>query len=207
MRRFINFIKTTALGGLLVIVPIAIILFVLGQLFLGLYGLSRELMALLQLDVDDAMIVFGIAALALVALCFFTGLIVRTRLGNAIKRWFNRHIARRIPMYNAIASLTRRFAGVDGMKFAPVEVDLYGSETRALGFLIETLPDNRCTVFVPTAPVATVGNIYVVSRDRAKRIDASMADALAVVTQWGVDSRQLFVGGDKAEPVDDSGSA
>ncbi len=207
MRRFINFIKTTALGGLLVIVPIAIILFVLGQLFLGLYGLSRELMALLQLDIDDAMVIFGIAALALVALCFFTGLVVRTRLGNAVKRWFHRHVASRIPMYNAIASLARRFAGVEGMTFAPVEVDLYGTDARALGFLIETLPDNRCTVFVPTAPVATVGNIYVVSRDSAKRIDASMADALTVVTQWGVDSGQLFVDREKGEPVDNPRTA
>jgi len=193
--RFINFVKTTAIGGLLVIVPIAIILFVLGQLLLALFALATDFMAWLRIDVNDALIILGIAIAALVGLCFVTGLIVRTRLGDAMKRWFARHVASRIPMYNAIASLTKRFAGVDGTQFAPVEVDLYNSEARAMGFLVETLPGNRCAVFVPTAPVATVGNLFVVSLDKVSQIDASMADTLSVITQWGVDAGDLY--GDK----------
>ena len=205
MRRSIDFLKTTALGGLLVIVPIAIIVFVLGQLLLALFALASDVTSWLNIGIDDALVIFGIALLALVGLCFGTGLFVRTRVGSASKHWFGRNVASRIPMYNALANLTRRFAGVDGTQFAPVEVDLYGSGTRAVGFLVEELPESRAAVFVPTAPVATVGNLYIVSRDRIRRIDASMADTVSVITQWGVDSGDLFR--DKQAPGPDGGDA
>lgn len=198
MSRFIDFLKTTALGGLLVIVPIAIVLFVLGQLMLALLSVANEALAWLGIGVDDALLMSALALLALVGLCFVTGLVVRTRVGDAVKRWFARNVAKRIPMYGAISSLTRRFAGIDGEQFAPVEIDLYDSGTRAMGFLVETLADGRCTVFVPTAPVATVGNLFVVARDKVQRIDASVADTVSVITQWGVDAAQLYGGADKS---------
>lgn len=195
MTRVVNFIKTTAIGGLLVIVPIAIILSIMAQLFYGLYSLSRKLMGELGIQVDDALIGFGIAAASLIGLCFLTGLVVRTKLGEALRYWMRKNIARRIPMYNAIASLTKRFAGLDGNKFAPVEVDLYGSGARAIGFLIEHLPNERSAVFIPSAPVATVGNIYVVKDDCITKLDASVADTLTAVSQWGVDTRDMYRSG------------
>ena len=194
-----RFIKTTAIGGLLVIVPIAIIAFVLAQIFYALYSLSQSATLELGLQINDALIIIGIATAALIGLCFLTGLIVQTRIGIALRTWMNRNVAKRIPMYNAISSLTKRFAGLDGNKFAPVEVDLYGSGTRVIGFLIELLPNERCTVFVPSAPVATVGNIYVVPRSNAVKLDASVTDTLTAVTQWGVESRGLYPGDTDAQ--------
>ena len=114
MSRFINFLKTTALGGLLVIVPIAIVLFVLGQLMLALLSVANDMLAWLGIGIDDALFMSALALLALIGLCFVTGLVVRTRAGDAIKRWFGRNVATRIPMYGAISNLTRRFAGIDG---------------------------------------------------------------------------------------------
>lgn len=195
MSRLINFIKTTAIGGLLVIVPIAIILFVMAKLSYGLYSLSRSLVTELGLQLDDALIMVGVAIAALIGLCFATGLIVQTRLGAALRNWLNSNVARRIPMYNAIASLTKRFAGLDGNKFAPIEVDLFDSDSRVIGFLIETLPNDRCAVFIPSAPVATVGNIYVVSKHQITKLDASVADTLTAISQWGVDTRELYKAG------------
>ena len=192
MTRLINFIKTTAIGGLLVIVPIAIILSVVAQLFYGLYSLSQQLMSELGIQVDDALIIFAIAAGSLIGLCFLTGLLVRTKIGEALRGWMGKNIARHIPMYNAIASLTKRFAGLDGNKFAPVEVDLYGSGARVIGFLIERLPNERAAVFIPSAPVATVGNICIVENESVSKLDASVADTLTAISQWGVDSKVLY---------------
>ena len=192
MSRFMKFIKTTAIGGLLVIVPIAIILFIMAQIFYALFSMANSLVAELGLQVNDALIMIGIALATLVGICFVTGLIVQTRLGVALKTWLNSNVARRIPMYNAISSLTKRFAGLEGNKFAPVEVDLHGSTARVIGFLIEILPDDRCAVFIPSAPVATVGNIYVVSQEAITKLDASVTDTLTAISQWGVDTVDLY---------------
>ena len=192
MRRVLNFVKTTAIGGLLVIIPVTIILAVLGQLFYGLFSIVSDVLEQLPVEIDEALIAVGITVLALIGLCFVTGLIVQTQFGVALKGWFSRNIARRIPMYNAIANLTKRFVGVEGLEFAPVEVAIYNSKSRVLGFLIEELPDGRAMVYVPSAPVATIGNIFVVPVEDLTHLDASTADAITVMTQWGVDAKILY---------------
>ena len=207
MTRFISFIKTTAIGGLLVIVPIAIILAVLAQIFFGLYTLAGDVTEALKIEIDDAVVMVGIAALALIGLCFATGLLVQTRLGTVLKDWFYRNLGRRIPMFGAISNITRRFVGMESMTFAPVEIDLYDSDARALGFLIETLPNQRCAVFVPSAPVATVGNLYVIAGDKVTPIEASMADTVSVITHWGVDAGDLYREDKEAGAGDDSVTA
>lgn len=199
MKKVWDFIKTTAVGGLLVIVPISIILFVVAQLFYGLYAVAQQLLADFGIRIDDAISMFLLAAFILIGICFLTGLLVQTRLGDAVRMWMSKNIARRIPMYNAIASLTQRFAGLDGTNFAPVEVDLFGSGTGSIGFLIEVLPDDRCVVFIPSTPVATLGQTYVVGTERITKLDASVADTIASISQWGVDTHLLY----KAAPDDE----
>lgn len=192
MKRVIDFIKTTAIGGLLVIVPAAIIVFVFGRLFAGLLDATTEILDALGISIDEAVILTALAIAILIGICFVTGLLVQTRLGAMAGKWLRRNIGTRIPMFNAISNLTKRFVGAEGTMFAPVEVDLYGTDARVLGFLIESLPDDRCAVFMPTSPVATVGNIVLVEASSVRVLDASMSDALAVISQWGVDVRDLY---------------
>lgn len=196
MGRIAKFVRTTAIGGLLVIVPIAVILFVLGQVLFGLYAVVESVVTSLKLETRDALLMFAIAVGALVGLCFVTGMLVQTRIGRRLKVWFSKNVGRRIPMFNALSSLTKRFVGLDSRDFAPVEVDLFGSQTRAIGFLIEKLPNDRCSVFIPSAPVATVGNVYVVNRSQVTQLNASVADALTAVSQWGVDASLMYKGVD-----------
>ena len=193
MRSFLEFIKTTVLGGLLVIVPISIILFVVGRIVTELYLLATEFVGQLPLRFqNEALLVAAITLLALVGLCFVTGLLVRTRLGIVVKRWFGRNVGNRIPMFNAIVNVTRRVVGIKGTAFTPVEVDLYGTDARTLGFLVERLPDRRCTVFIPSAPVATIGNVVIVPQDKLTELDASVTDTVGAITQWGVDTHKLY---------------
>ena len=195
VRRSLEFLRTTAIGGLLVIVPVAVVLFVLGQLLFGLYGLWLELIGSEHLPgvvAERPVFVMLLAAGSLVGLCFATGLFVRTRVGSALRDWFGRRVASRIPMYRAITAMTERFAGVDGEDFVPVEVDVYASGSFAIGFLVEKLPGQRAAVFIPSAPVATVGNVLIVPEDRIRRLNASVSDTISAITQWGVDAELLY---------------
>lgn len=194
MKRLLEFIRTTAIGGLLVIIPLTIVLFVLAQLSWGLYRAANSIVSQLGIGAGNAVLMFALLAAALVGVCFATGLLVRTRLGAALQGWFGRKIAPRIPMFRALSNLTKRFVGVEGQEFTPVEVDVHGSAARTLGFLVEELPDNRCAVFLPTAPVITVGNVIVVPRDSVTVLEASVAEAAGIISQWGVDASDLYRG-------------
>jgi uncharacterized membrane protein len=104
-------------------------------------------------------------------------------------------ILQRLPGYRMIRNLTHRFTGVDGTEFTPALVDLHGSGTRSPAFIVEEHEDGGYTVFMPLAPVPTIGQVHFVPRDRVTRIEAPFGEAVNTFMQWGVGSRKLFPGG------------
>lgn len=193
MTSILNFLKTTAIGGLLVIIPISVLLFLFAQLLIGVYSVGLEISAALPAAIpDNPTFILLLAFAAIVGVCFFTGLVVRTRIGKALKDRFERRVGKWIPMYKPIRSLTRRFAGIEEDQFAPVEVDLHGSAARAIGFLVETFPDGRHAVFVPGSPVATVGHVYLLPAECVTQLPATTASAITALTQWGIEASALY---------------
>jgi uncharacterized membrane protein len=191
-RQFLQFVKTTVIGGMLVIIPLAFVLFVLVHAVIGLRRVAELVIAVSGIHASRAWVVVLLASLFLLALCFVTGLLVRTRLGQAVKLWFNNSLAPRIPMLRGISNLTKAFAGLEDQQFVPVEVDLYGTGVTALGFLIEELPDGRRAVFVPGSPVITVGNVVIVPAERITPLPATLGETVGVITQWGIDASSLL---------------
>ena len=197
VKRTANFVKTTAFGGLLVILPVMIILYVLGEVLLTLYTFSLGILEsehTPDLVQEHPVIVIAAGIGTILGLCFFTGLAVKTRLGNYLKRSFNEKVINRIPVIRAVQRITERFAGVEGEDFAPVEVEAHGEGVGLLGILVERLPDGRCAVFVPTSPVTTVGNVLIVAPEKMRFLDASIGDTMGAVSQWGVDAARLYAG-------------
>ena len=72
------------------------------------------------------------------------------------------------------------------MSFPPALITLLAPGTAVLGFVMEDEGDPYLTVYVPSAPVMTVGAIHVVERSRVKLIEGSSMDAANCVTQWGL---------------------
>ena len=101
-------------------------------------------------------------------------------------------VVNRIPVIRAVQQIAERFAGIDGEDFAPVEIEVHGEGIAILGVLVERLPDGRCAVFVPASPVTTVGNVLVVAEEKVRFLDASISDAMAAVSQWGLESNRLY---------------
>ena len=195
MRRSLEFIKTTAIGGLLVIIPLAVILFVVGQILFLIYSTSLAVIESEHTPVfvqDKPILVVASAFGLLVGACFVTGLFVQTSLGQYFKRFFRENLLDRIPVIRAIARITERFAGVDGDDFAPVEVDAWGDGVAVVGFMVERLADGRYAVFIPTSPVTTVGNVLIVAPEKVRFLDAGISDAITAVSQWGVETAKLY---------------
>ena len=82
--------------------------------------------------------------------------------------------------------------GEEGIEFAPGLVDLYGSEARALGFIIEEHQDGTFTIFIPLSPLATVGQVFVLPGARVQKLEAKFVDVVNSLTQWGMESKKLF---------------
>jgi len=139
-------------------------------------------------------LIIGLAALAiLIALCFLAGLALRTAFGRRAKDWVEHLLERVIPLYGMAKRLTARFmGGSETAHFTPAEIDLYGSGTTVLGWVVEELPGPRMAVFVPMTPVATFGQIHVLSPDRVRALDIPIPEIMGPISEWGAGLDRIY---------------
>jgi uncharacterized membrane protein len=185
MKTLTQFVKTTVIGGFVVILPIAIVVIVMLQAVGAIVDLMAMVGSLLPEFLRDRVPPEVAAGIVIVLACFVAGLSVRTRAGDALNRWFEDKVLGKIPGYSLIKSVSQRVAGYKETEhLTPVIVG--GSDgARSLAFLIEE-GDVGVTVFVPFAPTPTVGSIQIVPSDRVTKVDASMGQMMDVFGQFGL---------------------
>ena len=193
MKKLIEFIKTTALGGLVLIVPIAVMAVAIGYLLSLLISINNTISERLPYEIfGHPAVVMAAAICTIILTCFAAGLLLKTGLGERVAGWLDNLLTEYLPMYGMIKSLTRKFTGNEALAFTPAEVDLYGSDTRMIAFVIEELPDDRYAVFVPSAPALTVGNVFILPASSVTLLDKSAKLAIDAVTQWGSGASLLY---------------
>jgi uncharacterized membrane protein len=190
-----GFFKTTLLGALLIVVPIGIIGFALLQVVKLVRGLLLPVVESLPFDSMTLRILLLVAALLVVILlCYFTGLLVRTRWGRRLRGWVERSLLDRIPGYKMVRSLAHQYLGEeDEQKFRPVMVDLYASGTKMIGLEIEELGDGTVAVFLPSVPAVTLGQVHIVPEERVTPIPASLHATVETLTMFGEGASKLIV--------------
>lgn len=193
MKNLITFIKTTVIGGLVVIIPLAIIVFVVGDTVGTLITATKPLTQDLPFGIFvNAMIAVLIVASVIIGTCFIAGFLLNTFFGKTVKNWLEKNMLERIPMYSTLRGLTRSLAGIDGTDYPVVEVNLYGSDSRVLGVLVDRLPDERHVVYIPSSPVVTVGQLHILPRTHIKETELSMVETIGCLSQMGLEAHKLY---------------
>jgi uncharacterized membrane protein len=193
MKRLIEFIKTTAIGGVVVIVPMAILTVAIGDILKKLIEVTQPLTQNMPFSpLANSILAVLTVVLVVIAVFFIAGLLLNTFWGSVVKNWIEIKIFERIPMYSTVKGLTQRFAGIESSDFPVAEVDLYGSDSRVLGIVIEQLPDDRLMVYIPISPVVTVGQLHIVPKNCVKELDASLPNTITCISQMGLEAGKLY---------------
>ncbi len=186
MKSLLSLIRVNVTYGIIALIPVALLIFAVFQLFELLKRISRPMSEYLpahSLGSDAA--VLGLAVILLLVLCFVVGTAVRTRLGALSFEKLEARVLKQIPGYEIVANVLRGFAE-DKASYRPALVTLYAPGTAVLGFVMEGENEPFLTVFVPTAPTMAVGNVHVVERARVRMLDGSTMDAANCIGQWGI---------------------
>ena len=208
MKNLINFIKTTAIGGLILILPFAVIIFILGYIINMLVSLNKALAAYLPYEIfDNAAVILVIAIFSIIFICFLAGLLIQTGFGKSLSNNLDQFLVDKVPMYGLVKNITQRFTGVDVLALTPAEVNLFGSEARSLAFVIEELPDNRYAVFVPGSPALTMGQLYILPASCVHILDKSVKLAIDAISQWGSGTKYLYIDESTTETADQPGAS
>jgi uncharacterized membrane protein len=183
-----EFVKSTLIGGLLVILPLGLMTI----LFMKVVGILKHLIAPIVSRLPDHLRFHNLIAVVLLLLaCLFAGLLARMRAGQRAGNIFERAILNHIPGYALVRSIVRRIGNVEESdKFAPALAEI--EDALAPAFVVEEHADGRYTVFVPAAPTPGVGAIYIMPRDRVHLLDAPFLRTVTCVSRWGEGSAELL---------------
>jgi uncharacterized membrane protein len=71
----------------------------------------------------------------------------------------------------------------------------YIDDAWLFGFILEEKSDaGLITVFVPSAPIPTSGNVYLMKEEQIMRLDIKTSDAVKCITQLGIGSGEILKG-------------
>ena len=191
MKQIVDFLKTTVIGGLFVLLPVLLLYMLLAEALQLVVALATPIADLFPKGVfDQAEAPVLIALILIVGVSFLLGLALRSTALSRIGDWIEHSLLSRLPAYTVLKRLTKGFAKEETAAFKPGL--LTSTEGwRDIAYVIEDHGDGHLTVLVPWAPTAFSGSVKVVSRDRVEMLDANLGDVSKVLSLWGMGTRDL----------------
>ena len=185
---WMKLIRTTIIGGFLVVMPAYLAILLLGELINGLLGMLARLIKPITavLGIDESAISFPVGVLVFLLFCAVAGVLLKTSYSKLIKKRIE-PVFRQVPGYVLLRSLTNRVARLETQeKLAVAFVELAESQ-RSLSpaIVLEKHAGGTYTIFVPIVPTPTVGSIYIVPEQRLFIVDVPFLDMVKFISKWG----------------------
>jgi len=199
-----EFLKTTIIGGVLFLLPVAFILFILSYALRLIKSLATPIAHGLRLDQFGNVAGVGAATIAsvvaLILISFVAGMIARTAVGKRITRWSEKSLLGHIPYYQLVKSMAEGLAQIEsasGLK--PVLVNIGASWQ--IGYMLdEQLDGGWIVAFVPRAPSPLSGNIMYLPPERVRPLGITLVQAMSIVKAMGAGSSAVLRGVDLRLP-------
>ncbi len=189
-----RFLRTTVIGGLIVLLPIAIFVFLVDWLAGFVSGIIDPLSDVLTDELGLAGWVADLIIIAIVIFVLFVlGMIVKTRAGSFLHRFVETRILKIAPGYSTIRESVVQIMGNERPAFSQVALArIFGNETMVTAFITDRHSDGRYSVFVPTGPNPMSGNIYHLKPEYVHIIDIPVEEAMRSIISCGAGSNGLI---------------
>ena len=181
-----SFFKTTVIGGLLFMVPFAVLVIVFEKITPIAKKIVQPIADLIPAEsfvgLDVPVI---LTVIAILLLCFLIGLFARTRIATRLIGGMEQSVLRRIPGYSFLKTVSSDIADDDG-KPADRVVLVQFDDAWQLGLKVDELNEGRfATVFIPDSPTPETGSVMIVSADRVVPANLSLVSAFSCLKARG----------------------
>ena len=199
-KRIRKFLWTTLLGGMVALAPLTLIILFF-RWVINLIG--RNLTPVVDKILQDPdpnpfwkFALYVITFTAILLFFFIIGIIFRTRMSGFLNRAEDRYLLK-IPGYKLAKETVQQFFGKNRSFFREVVlVDIFNSGTLMTGFITDDQGE-IITVFVPTGPNPTSGNIYHKPRERVMKTRATVDSGMKSIISCGAGSTEVFASAEK----------
>ncbi len=189
-KRWIRFLRTTAIGGLLFLLP----LIVLGALASQLAPIVITIRDFIRNNSDEIPVhtPTGIAFLTclsiviLLLLCFAAGLIAKWSIGQRVSGLFEKNLLLLFPRYAILKDQMADTIGGHDNRPQMKSVLVRLNDQRLIGFETERSADgNQVAVYLPGSPDTWAGYVAIVDADRVDPLEMTFGDTVANCEQLG----------------------
>lgn len=191
VRQILEFIRTTTVGGLLFLLPLAIVFFVLEKVVDLLAGVAQPVVAWLGLDTVVGIpgsIIATIIAILIAA--FLVGLLARRRLGQALLHWLEQGVSNTLPQFGMYQSIARSLDNENPERIPVVLVPTDAGWN--LGLLLEPPHGEWHAVFLPGSPSFSSGAVAYAHKDQVHHIDLTVSQLWMTMRRRGAQSALVY---------------
>ena len=161
----LRLIRTTIIGGMIFLIPIAIFVAVIGHGLKITGAIAKPLAAVLPVDMIGRLAVANVLAIVLLLLiCFVAGLLARLALARKAVDALEANVLARLPAYALLKTKTQSMLSpdIEGMSVAVVRFD----DLWQIGFEIERIEGGKVALFLPGSPDPWSGSVCIAEADR-----------------------------------------
>lgn len=183
-------IRSNLFTGIIVLLPISLFVLVI----IWLYRIIDSIIAPFAVFYSTPRLITNVViVITSVIIVFLVGISAKTKLGEWFFTNLDKHVFTYLPGYNTIKQILNPFLGKGHKKtFKSVAlVDIWDNGTLMTSFITDKT-DKFTTVFVPTGPNPTSGNIYHVPNKRVSVVDVKVERVLQSVVAVGAGSSKLI---------------
>ncbi len=179
-----NPFRTTALGGLIFLVPFVVAVLVVGKALAVMKSFAAPIAQAIGLErIGGVALIDLLAALLLVGVCCLAGLVAMSPRGRALHAGLDEKLLNLFPRYGFVKSMTESLAARDKEATLPVVIVRFDDQSQ-LAFEVERTGDH-VVVFLPGSPDPWSGAVSLVTPDRVQGLDVDFKTAVKSIRLLG----------------------
>ncbi len=195
-----GFLKTTAIGGLIFLLPLAAISGLLGYVYKVVKAIYDSLESDLGPVIDRlpvssigaTSLLFLIAVGILVVLCFLCGLAARRAIARRFSQAIEKHLVMVFPKYAIYKDILAGNIGGDSHSptLAPVTIEF--DDMIRIGYEAGRTDQGLVIAYLPGSPDPWLGSVVLVRPGQIQPLDVNFGETSGICERLGRDSEQLL---------------
>ncbi len=181
-----DFIKTTVIGGIFFLLPLAVVIVMVGKVVEVMKGVVQSLAPLVPVHTPIGAIVLNLLAVLLIlGFCFVAGLVARRAQAKRIVAKLDATLLAALPGYAFVKAFADNVARSDELAKSFVPVEIQFDDYSQLAFEIERQSNGKVALYLPSAPNPWSGTVVYVTADRVTHLPISLSEALKNIRMLG----------------------
>jgi uncharacterized membrane protein len=191
VKKSFGFLKTTAIGGLIFLLPLIVIGILVGEIAPIVLAIAKVLSNSSYIDTEkpaDVALLFALSIAIVVLMCFLAGMIARWSIGQKLSRFMEKNLIILFPRYAIYREQLKGSIGGEHNKPELIPVLVRFDDVTRLAFEAERTEGSLVSIFLPGSPDPWTGNVIFMSPDRVERLNIPFSEALGICERMGRES-------------------